>query len=134
MIHLRSLEEARASPVPEGVRGLVVARAEELAAELEAMGRPWQPEEDGWFVVLEPGEEVGPLIGLGWEQQLSDLLFEFVDHDEAAGCFAAVYIPTNNWGVTIVVPDAPGLDPAVRAWLVGQCEASAGGAPWTPGE
>ena len=134
MIHLRSLEEARASPVPEGVRGLVVARAEELAAELEAMGRPWQPEEDGWFVVLEPGEEARPLEGLGWGMVLREVLLEFVEHDAAAGCFWGVYIPTNSWGVTIVVPDAPGLDPAVRAWLVGQCEASAGGAPWTPGE
>lgn len=120
MIQLKSVEQARASPIADGVKELVLARVLEYVQELQRMGYAWDPESDGWFVVLEPGEEVGPLTGLGWEQQLSDLLFEFVDHDEAAQCFAAVYIPGNNWGVTIFVPDLPGLDPSIRGWLLEQ--------------
>ncbi len=51
---------------------------------------------------------------------LAEADFEAVSLEQGVA-FVGVSLHSNEWGVSWIVPDAPWLDPAVRAKLVAEC-------------
>jgi hypothetical protein len=95
---------------------------------LDPEARP-DPERDGCFACLEPGETAVDLPGEGWPRPLAEMPFEAVEFDAKARAFFCHYIPSNSFALTLCVPDGPGLNATVRAFLVEQIEPARGPVP-----
>jgi hypothetical protein len=116
-----------AAAIPEPAREALQRRLEAWLREIrrhnpEAVP---DPDRDGLFAFLEPGETEVSLPGDGWPQPLAEMPFEAVQFDAQAGAFFCHFVPSNSWVLTLCVPDGPGLDASVRAYLVEQIEPSA---------
>ena len=73
------------------------------------------PEDDGYLVLIEPGDVNRVLDDLDMPYRLSEVPFEGVTMVD--GCFHAVYIPNNQFALSILVPDADWLPVEVRRHL-----------------
>jgi hypothetical protein len=116
-----------AGAIPEPAREALRRRLEAWLREIrrhdpEAVP---DPDRDGLFAFLEPGETAVDLPGEGWPRPLADMPFEAVQFDAQARAFFCHFVPSNSWILTVCVPDGPGLDPAIRACLVEQIEPNA---------
>lgn len=77
-------------------------------------GKTYSPEDDGQIVLIEPPDtEADQQAAFGYP--LKDAPLEGVFRD--GGCFVAVLLSNNQYGLSIVVPDEPWLDPQLRASL-----------------
>lgn len=124
MHRIRCSDDIERADLPPPVRAFVRERWQIVMEQYEKLGAEYDPDDDGEFVVLEPGEETRPIDAVD-SPALAEMILEGVVHDAARGCFLAVYIPNNSWALSVVVPDAPGLDPLVRERLLREAAESA---------
>ena len=75
----------------------------------------YRPEDDGYLVLLESDDVGRVLDDLDMPWRLSEVPFEAVELID--GCFHAVYIPNNQFALSILVPDAEWLPDEVRRHL-----------------
>jgi hypothetical protein len=75
----------------------------------------YRPEDDGWLVQLEPGDTTRVLDDLDMPWRLSEVPFEVVT--KVDGCFLAVWLPNNQFGLDFLIPDADWLPGDVRRHL-----------------
>jgi len=75
----------------------------------------YRPEDDGWVVLIEPGDVDRVLSDLDMPWRLSEVPFEAVTMIDE--CFHAVYLPNNQFAVSILVPDTDWLPENVRRHL-----------------
>jgi len=75
----------------------------------------YRPEDDGYVALLEPGDVDRVLSDLDMPWRLSEAPFEAVTMIE--GNFHCVYIPTNQFALSILAPDAEWLPDDVRQHL-----------------
>jgi hypothetical protein len=75
----------------------------------------YHPEDNGWFVLLEPGDTTRVLDDLDMPWRLSEVPFEVVT--KVDGCFLAVWLPNNQFGLDFLIPDADWLTGEVRRHL-----------------
>jgi hypothetical protein len=112
----RSLEDVRAAESLEPGWRLALERVMgDLTSAYADAGLAYDPETEGPVVLAERGDTDDDWRGL-MGSALSDALFEgaTIEH----GCFVAVVLMNNEYGYTIVVPDAPWLDPKSLARLI----------------
>ena len=79
-----------------------------------AEGYPFDPDADGWIVLIEEGDQGRPLeeIWKGDDTKLTDLWWEgFTKQD---GCFIGIYLTNNQWGLAVVIPDEPWVNGKLR--------------------
>ena len=118
----KSLEDVDGAGLPPP---LAEACRETLAALIGAYaehGDTYDPEDDGYVVLVEEGDEDGDLeaeCGYG----LGDAPFEGGIFE--AGVFRTCVLHNNQFGISIVVPDAPWLPPEIRARLLDACDMGA---------
>lgn len=77
----------------------------------------YDPDDHGHLVIVTPTDTdagLSPLLGRRW----SENGFEGVEYDIAHRCFVAVILRNNEHAITILVPDEPWLDPAIRQRLL----------------
>ena len=67
----------------------------------------YRPEDDGWMVLLEPGDVDRVLDDLDMPRRLSEVPFETVT--KVDGCLLAVWLPNNQFGLDFLIPG--------EAWL-----------------
>jgi hypothetical protein len=75
----------------------------------------YHPEDDGWLVLLEPGDVDRVLDDLDMPRRLSEVPFEVVT--KVDGCFLAVWLPNNQFGLDFLIPDEAWLPDDVRRHL-----------------
>jgi hypothetical protein len=73
------------------------------------------PENDGWLVLLEHGDVDRVLDDLDMPWRLSEVPFEVVTKID--GCFLAVWLPNNQFGLDFLIPDEAWLPCDVRRHL-----------------
>lgn len=115
---LKSLEEVAAAGLSPPVRGAAHAVLRNLIDAYAEHGEPFDPEDDGYVVVVDGTEndaEFEALVGYG----LRDALFEGGYREN--GCFVTCTLHNNQFGISWVVIDSPALDPALRARLEAEC-------------
>jgi len=120
----KSIEELERARLPDRLSRVV---RETLEALIEAYGESAEqldPEADGWTVLVEEGDGADAVRDAIGGNDLLDAPFEGVSFDGAV--FVAVWLANNQFGITLVIPDAPWLDPAVRARLASECEGRCG--------
>jgi hypothetical protein len=75
----------------------------------------YRPQDDGWLVLLEPGDVDCVLDDLDMPWRLSEVPFETVT--KVDGCFLAVWLPNNQFGLDFLIPDEAWLPGDVRRHL-----------------
>jgi hypothetical protein len=91
------------------------ATIESLVSLIVADQPGYRPEDDGWLVLLEPGDTTRVLDDLDMPWRLSEVPFEVVT--KVDGCFLAVWLPNNQFGLDFLIPDADWLPGDVRRHL-----------------
>lgn len=84
---------------------------------LDAYGPEYDPEDDGWVVLIDrttSDRQARQLFGVPW----ADVMLEAVTYDQDTRCFVTCHLSNNQFGISIVVPDLPWLDPVFRAKLI----------------
>ncbi|SMF97239.1 hypothetical protein SAMN02949497_4659 [Methylomagnum ishizawai] len=108
---LRDLEGARLSLE-------ISALIRRLVSDLILACHPYDPEADGYVALIEDGGDLADLSALGLPYALDSVPFEAVQVE--AGCYVGVFLANNQFGLTVVVPDAPWLPPEYRSALEAQ--------------
>jgi hypothetical protein len=75
----------------------------------------YRPEDDGWLIFLEPSDVDRVLDDLDIPRRLSEVPFEVVT--KVDGCFLAVWLPNNQFGIDFLIPDEAWLSCDVRRHL-----------------
>jgi hypothetical protein len=75
----------------------------------------YRPEDDGYLVLIEPADVNRVLDDLDVPYRLSEVPFEGVTVID--GCFLAVWLPNNQFGLDLLIPDADWLPGDVRRHL-----------------
>ena len=116
LLTFKSLEEAREAQLPPPIEKVIVRCMKDL---IEAYGEDYDPDDDGYVVLFSPDttdEDALDLFGRTW----TDACLEGVLYDKEANCFLTCVLTDNQFGYTIIVPDAPWLDPEFRAKLLAE--------------
>jgi len=78
---------------------------------------PYDPYLHGYVIVLDqPGDDEALRHVLGCS--FLEATLEGASFDPRNGCFVAVVLSNNEFGLTLVIPDVPGLDPRIRRKLI----------------
>jgi len=101
------LEQVRNAPLYDIV--------ESLFQSIVADCPDYRPEDDGYLVLLEPGDVDRVLYDLDIPYRLSEVPFEGVTVVD--GCFLDVWLPNNQFGLDFLIPDADWLPGEVRRHL-----------------
>lgn len=113
MISIRSpgdIEKARLPP------HLVAPASKHLQHILDAYSA-YDPDAHGHLVLVTP-KDTDAGLGLSLGRKWCECGFEGVEYDIAHRCFVAVMLKDNEHAVTILVPDEPWLEPAIRQRLL----------------
>jgi hypothetical protein len=112
---LRTLEDLERAHLPGNVFPVARDLLAQLIADYAEHGHAFNPDEDGHIVLIEEwdaDDDIRAALGAG----LLDAVLEGCVYER--GCFVACVLFNNQFGVSIVVEDAPWLDPAVRERLM----------------
>ena len=115
MKEFRSIEDVDAAGLPDDVSRVVRGTLTDLMAAYAEGGGAYNPDEDGHTVLIEAGDTDDAIRAAIGGHTLRDAPFEGCWR--AGGCILACVMFNNQFGVSVVIPDAPWLDPAVRARL-----------------
>ena len=91
------------------------ATIESLFLSIIAATPDYRPEDDGWLVLIEPGDVDRVLDDLDVPHRLSEVPFEGVTVVD--GCYHAVYLANNQFALGFLIPDADWLPGEVRRVL-----------------
>ncbi len=110
MLQFKSTQDLQQLHSPNPVVTELVQR---LIVDYAADGFTYDPAADGWVVLWEEADGNRPLSEI-WDDntRLTDLTWEgFFKQD---GHFIGVFLANNQWGLCVVIPDKPWLDPELR--------------------
>lgn len=88
----------------------------------------YNPDDHGYLALITPSDTdagLGLSLGRKWREHG----FEGVEYDVTHRCFVAVILRDNEHAVTILVPDEPWLEPAIRQRLLLELAGDASSAP-----
>jgi len=114
---LKSIPEIEAACLPPGARRAARDALIVLTEASAGDAAPYDPDRDGFVVVLDqPGDDeaLRHVIGCSF----LEATLEGASYDPENGCFVAVVLSNNEFGLTLIVPDVPGLDPRIRRKLI----------------
>ncbi len=114
MRHFRNMDEVGAD-LPPNLRRAV---GESVRSLLDAYGNDYDPDDCGWVVLVDEATteaEAVELFGVGW----AELITEGTVDDRRNGVFRTGWLANNQFGITIIAPDAPWLSSALRDRLAG---------------
>ena len=103
---LSSLGQVRGSPLGPMLRGIVIRMLGHFH---------YDPEDDGYVVLVEPGDVGRVLTDLRLPYRLCEVPFEAVHMQEAHYC--AIYLANNQFAITFLIPDADWVEGKLRRHL-----------------
>ena len=115
----KSIDDVEAAGLSPPIHGVVHRVVSSFIEALAKYGGTYDPEDDGWTILIEGGDEAEVAAEIGYP--LADALFEGAFRED--GCFVGCVLHNNQFGYSLVFVDSPKLDPAVRAKLVAECDA-----------
>jgi hypothetical protein len=124
MKEFRCRDDVERARLPDELARVVRGTLEGLIEAYAGSGSRFEPDADGWTVLIEEGDGGDAVRDVIGGNSLIDAPLEGVSFEH--GCFVAVWLANNQFGITLVIPDAPWLDLAVRARLMHECEGRSG--------
>lgn len=110
-----------------GLLGLVAKRMVTVKAAFAEAGWEWDPDEHGAFWLVEAGDDVRDLREAGLNPEDRGLLgavWEVCEWHPEVAAWEVFILASNDGGPSFFVPDAPWLDPELRAKLVSEATPS----------
>lgn len=135
MLTFKSLADVAKARLPSRLDALVrqCVEAAIRAGDYPEAGHAYDPEQDGYVVLLQPGDEKRMLFELGTEKSVEGLDFEALQVDPHARAFVGHFLANNQFGLTIILPDASWLNDGVRRRMLAKLDpppgAGEGGRP-----
>jgi hypothetical protein len=111
MKEFRSIEDVDAAGLSVDVSCVVRGTLECIVGAYAEAGERYDPAVDGHTVLVEAGDTDDVIRAAIGGRTLRDAVFEGATYSR--GHFVTCVLFNNQFGVSIVVPDAPWLDPAV---------------------
>ena len=103
---LSSLDQIRGSPLGPMLSGIVIR----MLGHFE-----YSPEDDGFVVLVEPGDVDRVLTDLCLPYRLCEVTFEAVHMLE--GHYCGIYLANNQFAITFLIPDADWVQGELRQHL-----------------
>jgi hypothetical protein len=103
---LSSLDQIRGSPLGPMLREIVIR----MLGHFE-----YDPKDDGFVVLIEPGDVDRPLARLRLPYRLQEVPFEAVHIRE--GHYCGIYLANNQFAITFLIPDAEWVRGELRRHL-----------------
>jgi len=113
----KSLAQVDEANLPPPLHQTCRSTLEALVGAYVEVGAEYDPEEDGYVVLVEEGDTDADLEA-AFSYSLRTALFEGCIHEN--GVFLTCVLHNNQFGISIVVPDAPWLPVDVRARLMAE--------------
>jgi hypothetical protein len=116
LLTYRSLDDAYKANLPQRIKKVICTCIKNL---VDAYGTEYDPDDDGYVVLYSQdttAQDAIELFGRTW----TDACLEGVLFDKDSDCFLTCVLCNNQFGYTIIVPDAEWLDPAFRAKLLAE--------------
>ena len=125
MRHIKTYQDIR-TIIDGGDRRLVELLCDRMSAVQSAFrqaGATWNADEFGYFCLVEEGDDVRDMRDVGLNPEdlgLVGAIKEVVLWHPGSRCWEAVVLYGGDYGMTFFIPDAPWLEPDLRAALVAE--------------
>lgn len=131
MLTFKSLADVAKARLPSRLDALTrqCVEAAIRAGDYPEEGHHYNPDQDGYVVLLQPGDECRMLYELGLERSIDGLAFETLQVDPHARAFVGHFLANNQFALTIILPDAAWINNGVRRRLIAKLDP-----PPNPGE
>lgn len=113
MLHFKSPQDLLQLSPEHSAYPIVSDLVQRIIVDYQSEGCTYAPEDDGWIALVEPCDLDRSLTDI-WPDggYLTDLLWEGFTRQD--GHYVGVYLANNQWGLVVVVPDAPWINGALR--------------------
>lgn len=114
MLTFRSLEDIQKARLPTH---LIPPVTKLMQGILAAHGSGYRPDNDGFIILVTPTDtdkSLADRLCIRWNESC----FEGVSYDKASRLYHAVILRNNQFTLSILVPDEPWLDPAIRSRML----------------
>lgn len=115
MKNFRSIDDVEAAHLQSLLYGLVKRLYEQLQSAYRDTRYEYNPEEDGFIVLIEEGDTDNAVAAM-YGYTLLNAVFEEVHVED--GYFVAYVLHNNQFGITWIIPDALWLDTRLRERLL----------------
>lgn len=113
MIHFKSAQDLHQLSPDDPAYPMVADLVQRLIVNYEAEGFTYDPDADGWVVLIQEGDVDQPLTDI-WDDgtKLTDLWWEGFSRQD--GFLIGIYLANNQFGLCFVLPDAPWVNGELR--------------------
>ena len=118
MIMFSSLADVQKARLPPHLLPTVTNHMKTI---LSACGAGYDSSEDGGLVLVTTSDtdvSLAERLGCKWRESG----FEGVSHDRTARCYSTMILHNNQFGITILIPDEPWLEQAIRNRMIREME------------
>jgi hypothetical protein len=116
MIQFKSISDLSKLPSNDPAYTIIDDLSQKLLVTTGAMVRPYDPEADGWIVLIEEKDIDRPLTEIWGDDAYSliEVPWEGVTRDESGQFFICIFLANNQWGLTAILPDRDFLTGELR--------------------
>ena len=117
MISFKSVSDLLSKlPPDDPAHPVIEDLAHKLLVTTDSMARPYDPEADGWIVLIEESDVDRPLTEIWGDDAYSliDVPWEGVTRDESGEFFICIFLANNQWGLVAILPDRDFLTGELR--------------------
>jgi hypothetical protein len=114
VISFKSVSDLSKLPHDDPAHPVIEDLANRLLVTDNPVSRPYDPEADGWIVLIEENDVDRPLTEIWGDDAYSliDVPWEGITKDESDEFFICIFLANNQWGLVAILPD--------RGWLCGE--------------
>ena len=117
MLHFKHPSDLSQLPSSDPAHTVIKSLVDLTITPYDTPERSYDPDAEGWIVLIQEGDLIGPLTDIWDDTSLLDLdeWWEGVTFED--GFYNAIYLANNEFGLVFVIPDSPWLSPEVRNML-----------------
>lgn len=115
MITFKSHSDLDKLPADSPARPIMADLVQRLIDDYSMPDRTYSPDDDGYVVLVEPGDTGRVLDDIDMPWRLADVPWEGASKRD--GYIFAIYLGTDDYGMAFVIPDAEWVDGELRAVL-----------------
>jgi hypothetical protein len=117
MLHFKSRNDLGQLPSSDPAFPVIKELVDLTITPYDTPERPYDPATEGWIVLIQEGDLVGPLTDIWDDTSLLDLDEWWEGVTLENGFYNAIFLANNEFGLVFVIPDADWLTPEVKDML-----------------
>lgn len=112
MLQFKSANDLPQLPQDSSAYPIVADLVKRLIVDYEAEGWTYDPDADGWIILIEESDTTRMLTDIWDDWTLLDIPWEGITKD--GDHYIAVFLANNEFGLVFVIPDAPWVNGDLR--------------------